>query len=111
MKQTINASQFSDAFLRADHKENFSYAGLDSLFGYLESMEEDTGEEMELDIIALCCEFAEYSSMKEVREAYSTDIDEAQDEETKDKETLEWLRDQTTVIEIENGQGVIIAQF
>jgi hypothetical protein len=32
--------------------------GLSMLWDYLEDYENDTGEEMELDVIALCCDFA-----------------------------------------------------
>jgi len=58
MKQSINSYDFHRAFeqLRPD---NFSYDGLNVLFDYLEQYEEDTGEEIELDVIAICCDYAE----------------------------------------------------
>jgi len=36
-----------------NRKTNFSYEGLEILFEYLEELEESTGEEIELDVIAL----------------------------------------------------------
>ena len=48
-------------------------------------MKNDTGEEIELDVIALCCEYAEYDSLKEYNDAYDTkygEIDLIQDDTT-----------------------------
>lgn len=59
MKQSIGFCGFCDAFRDADRKENFSYEALRILFDYLEQYEDDTGEEIELDVIALCCEYSE----------------------------------------------------
>lgn len=61
MKQSINRTQFHDAF-RAIRPDNFSYEGLDALYEHLTDLEESVGEEIELDVIALCCDFAEVSS-------------------------------------------------
>ena len=71
MKQTINFSQFCDAFHNTDRKENFSYEWKKALFEYLEEYEESTGEEIELDIIALCVEYTEYSSLEELQQNYT----------------------------------------
>ena len=43
------------------------------MFDYLEQYEEDTGEELKLDVIALCCDFAEATD-KELIEYYSIDV-------------------------------------
>lgn len=69
MKQTINQSQFIDAFAsvgRADQSQAsersaaFSYEALVALYEYLTERDEETGEETELDPIAICCEWSEY---------------------------------------------------
>jgi hypothetical protein len=59
MKTTVSKSNFHDAFRRTDRTENFSYEALDLLFDYFEEFESDTGEELELDVIAICCEYEE----------------------------------------------------
>lgn len=59
MKQTIGFCGFCDAFRNMGRNENFSYEGKRILFDYLERLEEDTGDETELDVIALCCEYSE----------------------------------------------------
>jgi hypothetical protein len=102
MKQTVNKSLFMDAF-KALRPDNFSYEGLSTLFDYLESYEEELGEEIELDVIALCCEFSEYPSAAEAAEECSGEIFDEDD-------ALEWLQDHTLVLVVECG-GVIVQDF
>ena len=59
MKTTVNRYDFKRAFADAGRKDQFSYDGLTALFEYLEQLEQDTGEELELDVIALCCDYSE----------------------------------------------------
>ena len=40
---------------------------------YLEEYEESTGQEMELDVVAIRCDFSEYSSLQAWAEDYFTD--------------------------------------
>jgi hypothetical protein len=54
MKTTVSRYDFERAFVDADRKENFSYEALGLLFDYFESYEEETGQEIELDVIAIC---------------------------------------------------------
>jgi hypothetical protein len=69
MKQTIGLSQFQDAF-KAIRPTNFTWWGLEVLFNWIEQQEQDTGEEQELDVIALCCDFTE-STYEEVMNDYN----------------------------------------
>lgn len=100
MKQTVNFYDFDRAFEIAHRLDNFSSAGRKALFDYLEQLEEDLGEELELDVIALCCDFTEYANLDEFREAYSEDY-----------ETLEALENETVVIRIPDSDGFIIQNF
>ena len=86
---------FEMAFKRYE-RENFSYDGLKALFEYLEEYEEGTGEEIELDVIALCCEYAEYDSLKEYNDDYGTKYGE-----------IELIQDDTTLIKIEGTERFI----
>jgi len=65
MKKTINIYDFRDAFHKAGRGNQFTSEGQRALFEYLEGYEEDTGEEIELDVIALCCDFTEYENIAE----------------------------------------------
>jgi hypothetical protein len=57
----LDKTTFREQFDTYGRGDNFSYDGLDALFEYLEEMEDSTGEEMQLDVIALCCEYTEES--------------------------------------------------
>ena len=108
MKQTVYASDFINAF-RAHNRQQFSYDGLHALFEYLEELESNTGTEMELDVVALCCDFSEYASAKEAADEYGWEADAAADEEENEEAAIYWLRDRTQVIA--HGSGVIISAF
>ena len=97
MYQSINFSDFCDAFRNMGRDENFSYEGKRHLFDYLEQYEEETGESMELDIVALCCEYNE-DSLTDVLENYSL-------------ESLEELQDSTYVINYDEVSGLVIYQI
>ena len=95
MKQTINFSQYCDAFKDMNRGNNFTYDGKRALYDYLEEYEDGTGEEVELDVIALCCEYTEYENLEELQENY-TDID-----------SMEKLEDHTTVIKVDDDRFII----
>jgi len=64
MKQTVTENMFIDSFT-GGYKDNFSYEGKKALFEWLEQYEDDCDTELELDPIALCCEFTEFASIEE----------------------------------------------
>jgi len=109
MKQTISKYNFTEAFRTMGRSDNFSYEGLQALFDHLEDYEEDTGEEIELDVIAICCDYTEYDSALEAAEEYGFTPDEDEDEEEQEEAAMDYLNDRTTVIHV--GAGVIIQQF
>ena len=98
MKQSINEYDFLKAFKEC-RPNNFSRAGLFALYDYLEQYEDDTGEEIELDVIALCCEYAEYDNLEEFQADYSEDY-----------QTIGDIESDTTVIMIDD-DSFIIQQF
>ena len=104
MKQNINEYDFERAFNEC-RPNNFSYKGLKALFDYLEEYEEATGQELELDVIAICCDFTEYEDLKEFQGEY---YDEVQGYKYEDIEEIE---EETIVIPIPDTDGFIIQQF
>jgi hypothetical protein len=104
MKRTINKSQFADAFKSAGRQDQFSCAGLNALFGSLEEYEESTGKEIELDVIAICCEYSEHKSALDAAADYGFDVDDENEENA-----MKFFRDNTQVIEFDG--GIIIQQF
>lgn len=109
MKQTVTETMFIDAFKRC-RPENFSHDGLLALFEYCEDMERDQGEEMELDVISLCCDFCEYDSMEEAAAECGWEADADDDEDARKESARDFLEYRTQVIEV-NGGGVIIQNF
>ena len=95
MKQSVNMYDFEREFKRFE-RNNFSYDGLKALFGYLEEYEEGTGEEIELDVIALCCEYMEYDSLNEYNNDYDTKYSE-----------IDAIQDDTTLIKIDDNSFII----
>jgi hypothetical protein len=77
MKEYVTESTFIDAFKQSDTRKNqFSYEGLKALYEYFEEYEDSTGEELEFDMIGICCEYTEYDSLKEYNDDYSKKCEE-----------------------------------
>ena len=89
MITTINENDFIQAFKNMGRDENFSYEGLKELFKYYEEYEDSTGEQLELDVIGICCEWDEYESEYELVNAYDMSI----------KGGLDEIKEKTLVIE------------
>lgn len=96
MKQTISKSMFIDSFAQSSRKDQFSYDALCAIWEYLTELELDTGEEYELDIIGICCEFAE-STIQQAIEDYSLDLVIDKDGDIAEQ-VEEWFRDHTPVV-------------
>ena len=120
MKQNITFNNFCDSF--EIRKDNFSYEGLRVLYDYLNEFEEDTGTDIELDVIALCCDYCEYSDLNEYLKDMGTDIDKEDylDEETQEydeeqyKEDIEEeINNKTTLLKLGDdlNEGFIIQNF
>ena len=102
MKTTVTSYQFVESFRACGRESQFSRAALFALFEYLEEYENSTGEEIELDPIGICCEWAEYSSAREAASEYGF---EAED----DDEAEKWLGRKTTVVQFDG--GLVVQQF
>ena len=104
MKKTIYLDDFRNEFVDYGRQNQFSSRGLEALFDYLEEMEVDEYQ-YELDVVALCCEFAEYNNLEELMESYP------------EINSMDDLRDKTEVITFDNGkdfefnESIIIVQF
>jgi hypothetical protein len=109
MIKTISIYDFRDAFKAAGRGDQFSYDGLEVIFDYIESYESDAGEQVELDVIALCCEWAEddYAS---VAEQYDIDI-EGLDEDDAIAAILEYIEDNTAHARATDAGNIVYVQF
>jgi len=111
MKQTVNLYDFMDAFRKMD-RDYYSYEGYQALFDWYEELDPD----FELDVIAICCDWTEYTP-EELENNYNNilnfdewkediDPDESElytEEELKEeyiKELVSELEQLTTVIKL-----------
>ena len=110
MKTTVYFSEFCDYFNKI-RPDNFSYQGLRVLFDYLEEIDNSCGEESELDVIGLCCDFAE-SDWKTIASDYdsSIELDKTQNEDEQKVQVLDFLADQGALIG-ETDNSIVYRQF
>ncbi len=123
MKTTLNTSDIARA-LKSDENAAWTWNGAKALAEYLEQLEEETGEEMELDVCAIRCDFSEFSSL----EAWAADyfrnqadavdklcltlgMDGSIDEDSEEIDDLirSFIQDHGTLIEFDG--GVIVSSF
>ena len=97
MIDTVTRHTFIDTF-RKLRPENFSYEGLNALFDFYEELEDGTGEQIEFDPIAICCDWSEYDSFEEIKDEYDC------------INTEEDLHAHTHAIPLDNG-GYILLDF
>jgi len=112
MYETLTISQVADALL-ADENASWSYSGARALAEYLEDYEDQTGESLEFDRVAIRCDFSEYETAVEAAEECGFEGDE--------EASLEWLQERTTAFAFtsafasmsldNNESGVIVAAF
>jgi len=100
MHTTLSTSEIAGALIK-DEYANWSRNGALALSEYLESLELEQG--IELDVVALRCEFSEYESAIEAAAQY------AHGSFTTAEAALEYLQDHTSVITYDG--GVIIQDF
>jgi hypothetical protein len=117
MKLTLSTSHAAD-LLHNKGENGFSYAGALSLVEWLEEMEDEAGADMELDAVAIRCDWAEYESLEawageyfatpeDANEQCRMDDDMLQDE--RDERIRDFISNQGAVIEFEG--GVIVSAF
>jgi hypothetical protein len=99
MITTINEWDFRNAFKStSQYKDAFSYEGVKALYEYIEEYEDSTGEQTELDVIALCCEYNEYEDLEEFQGDYGDDY-----------QSIEDIEQQTQVIMIDDDSFIVQA--
>lgn len=111
MKQTITENMFIEAFRNSSRSEQFSIEALRAIFEYIENYEQDSGEEIELDIVAVCCDWSE-DTPEEIAEAYGIeyDKDECTGEELSNQ-VFEYLNDNSAHAELLDNGNIVYVQF
>lgn len=99
MKEHVTFERFVRAFKECGRGAQFSKKGLHLLFEHLEELEEDIGEELELDPIGLCCDYTEYSSFEYFQTSNPS------------YKTLDQLKNDTVVLGGCKGEPMIVQNF
>ena len=110
MKQTINESQFVDAFRDHERTEQFSRDALCLLFEHFEALEQDTGKEIELDVIAICCDYSELT-VSDLLFVYNTEIDATAPRTDLLDAVSNYLQEKTTLVGMTEQQTFVFQQF
>ncbi len=117
MKKTLSTYEIADA-LKRDENAAWTWAGAQALAEYLEEYEESIGEEMELDVVAIRCDYSEYSSLQDWAVEHFGGVPEALEglglEDEIELDDLEGeirahIHDNGTLIEFDG--GVIVSSF
>ena len=124
MKKTLNTYDIANELL-ADSNAAWSRAGAFALAEHLEECEESTGEEIELDVVAIRCDFSEYTSLQDWASEYFSNESEAVDslgleldmdgetvtngEEEIEEAIREYIQDHGSLIEFDG--GIIVSSF
>jgi len=101
--KTLSEADFVDEFNfgeQSSYNEQFTYEGLSSLYYYIMECHDEENP-FEIDVIGLIVEFSEYDNLEECLQEVGND----------DIKTMEELQNNTTVIEVEGTERIIISEF
>jgi hypothetical protein len=105
MKQTIQLHDFREAFRLFGRLDNFSREGLKLLFEYCEEIDPD----MELDVIAICCDYSE-DTVEGIAKNYIIDLEGCESEQDVIEAVRDYLNHHTTIVG-ETANGFVYANF
>jgi len=110
MIDTLNTTQAINRLLE-DEYAGWSRGGATAIIEYLEQLEDDTGDSLELDVVAIRCDFSEYTNATDCAEEYDewNNLTDFEGSEEIEERATEWLQEQTTVISFPG--GVIVGAF
>ena len=107
--KTVTETDFIDEFKAYDRLDNFSLQGLRVMYDVLSEMAKDCEMVIEMDVIALCCDYNEMS-IDDVIDNYSIDLsDESFDDKT--DLVIDYLHDNTMVLGSYNIDGTDYVLF
>lgn len=92
--ETISSSDLFHMACCMGRGEQFGHKGWGAIGDYLENLSDDLGEDIEIDIVGICCEYSMAESVQEFWEAQ--EIPTVSDEEWEDmgeEEKIEAIRD------------------
>jgi hypothetical protein len=107
----VTKHSFIDAFKQSSRKDQFSYDALEAIYEYLEDYSQDSGENVELDIVAICCDWAE-ENYKDVFNTHPIDCDSENPTDDEIKEAVQdYLEYHTQCVLLPDGETFVYVQF
>jgi hypothetical protein len=121
MKKILTNYDIAHELLQ-DANAAWTRAGAFALAEHFEQIEEDTGEEMEMDVVAIRCDFSESTSLRDwlmehhgaktlsfALQYSGIDLDGDEDEDEIDDLIRSYIQDHGTLIEFDG--GIIVSSF
>ena len=102
MKKEINSSAFIDEFHAYKRYDQFGYEALNALYDYFEEIDPD----MELDVIAICCEYS-VDSWEDIASNYDIDVEGLDESEAIDA-VRDYLERNTTIVAELKSPGMFV---
>jgi hypothetical protein len=109
MKYTLSKNDFIEWMQGAPYNP-FSYNALELLWDYLTELENDSGQEIEYDPVGIRCDFIEQTP-EEIIKDYGIMLEDDITEEEKYAIILDFLREETTVLDVTNKGTVVYINF
>jgi len=99
--QTVNESDFVRAFDDMGRGDSFTPLARCVLFEYYEEVSESVDEGIELDPVAICCDWAEYTAEELTKEfGHLVDRDDDMDEDEYFADILEYVQEDGVLLEV-----------
>jgi len=117
MKITLSENEIAHQ-LKKDTNSGWSWGGARALAEYLYQLDEETGEDSELDVVAIRCDFSEHSSLIDWATEYfgSASLaanefswDEDATDDAKGESVRDYIQNAGQLIEFDG--GIIVSSF
>lgn len=95
---TLTKVDFVHLFNEYNRSDNFTIEGRVALYEYYNDLSDELGEDIETDIIAICCEWTEFKNFADAKKDLGFDAD-----------TIDELIQHTNVIEFDG--GILVQEF
>ena len=102
MKKTLSTYEVAKALVH-DEYASWTRSGAFALAEYLEQYEDNMGEAMELDVVALSCEYSEYESLEDFATDHFGSMYGRGVDKSEPKDLREYIEDNGTLIEFDGG--------
>jgi hypothetical protein len=105
--QTLDKYSFVRAFEESSRKDQFSSEALEAIFEYMEEYSDSTGENVEFDIVGICCEWTEMP-WQEVVQSYGLDLSHCETDDERIDAVEEYLQDETQSVRLSDDSFVFV---